>query len=153
MKQFLIVIVLSVVSQIAAAQWTFTSSVTKSGKCSGLGALEANVWAAIGQQLPGQVSYPTRERCESARAGLSGSYSQGGCTVHVTTTPCKGPAGASGGVNILGPSQGSSYYSTNPVNEINDWSKDDMERLLALNPEYNTIDPKAMKTGDIDYDG
>lgn len=133
MKRLSIVIVVSIVSQVAVAQWTFTSVVTKSGNCVGLDALGANIWAAIGQHAPGQLSYPTRELCEAARARYSGSYSDGGCTTRVTTSPCRGPGGATNGVDILGPGKGNSFNSVNGANEIRDWSSDDMERMLTLN--------------------
>ena len=152
MKRFFIVIGISIVSQVAVAQWTFTSSVSKSGNCSGLDALGANVWAAIGSQVPGQLNFATKDQCEASRVNYSGTYSVGGCTTRVITYPCKGPAGALNGVDILGPSKGNSFNSTNPVNEIYDWSNDDMERMLALNPEYKSSAPIDLSMGDAETD-
>lgn len=152
MKRFFLIIGTFIVSQITVAQWTFTSSISKSGNCSGLDALGANIWAAIGDQAPGQLNFATRELCEASRASVSGTYSEGGCTTRVITTPCKGPAGALNGVDILGLSKGNSSYSTNPVNEINDWSNDDMERMLALNSELKSYEPTRVATGDIVFD-
>lgn len=152
MKRFFIVIGISIISQVAMAQWTFTTSVSKSGKCSGLEALGANIWAAIGHGVSGQNNFATKEQCEASRASFSGTYSEGGCTTRVITTPCKGPAGALNGVDIYGPSKGSSFNSTNPVNEINDWSNNDMERMLALNPEFKSKEPNNITTGDPAFD-
>lgn len=151
MRRFFLIIGISIVSQLAVAQWTFTTSVSKSGKCSGLEALGANIWAAIGHGVSGQNNFATKEQCEASRASFSGTYSEGGCTTRVITTPCKGPAGALNGVDIYGPSKGSSFNSTNPVNEINDWSNDDMERMLALNNKFESEEPAFVQTGDVQF--
>ena len=152
MRRFFLIIGISIVSQVAVAQWTFTTSVSKSGNCSGLEALGANIWAAIGQGVSGQNNFATKEQCEASRASFSGTYSEGGCTTRVITTPCKGPAGALNGVDILGPSKGSSFYSTNPVNEINDWSKDEAIRRMGLDKNYTSDESTNVLTGDDDFD-
>lgn len=152
LKRHILLFGFFIVAHVAVAQWTFTTSVSKSGNCPGLEALGANIWAAIGQGVSGQNNFATKEQCEASRAGFSGTYSEGGCTTRVITTPCKGPAGALNGVDILGPSKGSSFYSTNPVNEINDWSKDEAIRRMGLDKNYTSDESTNVLTGDDDFD-
>lgn len=155
-KRLCLLLAISIVSQIAVAQWKYTSTVTKSGNCNGnIDALGAQIWGAIGKSMAEQTSFPTREQCEAARASNSGTWTEGGCTTRVVTTPCTGPASSTnaiGSANILGPSQGNSFYSTNGANDIRDWANDNMERMLALDKKNQPYEPSRVTTGDIDYD-
>lgn len=76
------------------------------------------------------------------------------CKLNITTTPCTGRpiAGSIGTLNALGVSQGTSFYSSNSVNEIQNWSSDDMERMLALNKDFQSFEPTNVTTGDEQYD-
>lgn len=145
-----------IVSQMAVAQWRFTVSLSTSGCGNSMD--EKIAWKAAEAQVnywmgEGYVTFQSKSECEQSRTFvMSQSFNQGNCKIRYIASPCTGSGGASGSVDVLGISKGSSFYSTNSVNEIKDWSEDDMERQLALYPEYNIVVPKAMETGDIDYD-
>lgn len=133
------------------AQYTFTFNVSWSGNCSGY---TAQMNQAIrGFQTQTINGFPTRELCEQTRAmchqelghielvyidtqtGRVVKREATNCKLNVTTTPCTGRpmAGTVGTLNALGVSQGTSFYSANSANEIQNWSSDDMERMLTLN--------------------
>ena len=135
------------VSQVTMAQWTYVLTI------------KANSSPTIIKHGP----YSSKAECEQNRlldiaANTQSSYIGGDgwgglISINATATPCTGPGGgAIGNVDVLGVSKGSGFYSTNLVNEINDWSNDDMERMLALNPEYNIKDSKTVTTGDVAFD-
>ena len=121
------------------AQIGFTAQVTSiSGNCnSSWGAIIFAKAAKSSAEHISTVSFADCAECEQYRiywiSEWSGSYD--GCVVRVTASPCT-PCDKSNanGINILAPQQGSSFYSTNPANEVADWISDDIERLLALNP-------------------
>ena len=147
MKRLFIVIPLCIVSQIVMAQWTYILTIN------GNGALTVNKYGP----------YSTKEECERNRLyditantwsnSIGGSGWRGTINVKATATPCTGPGGgAIGNIDILGVGKGSSFYSTNFANEIQNWSSDDMERMLALNPEHSPKEPKTVATGDISFD-
>lgn len=147
-KRILLLFCISIVSQVAVAQWTFT--------------LTTNANGAITVKKMGP--YSTKAECERDRLQLiySGSINldieyrrRVTISIKSTATPCTGPGGGSlGSVDLLGVDKGGSFFSINPVNEINDWSNDDMERMLALNPESMSIfkEPNTIATGDIAFD-
>lgn len=122
------------------AQIRFTAQVSSiSGDCNSLG---AKVWIGVAKAVCehiGTVSFADCNECERVRLEYISEYSgsQYGCMVRVTATPCTPcDRSNSNGINILGPQQGSSFYSTNPANEVADWVNDDIERQLALNKNY-----------------
>ena len=137
-KRLIILIGVTIVSQMAMAQWRLSASVSLGGNCSG--SIEAGVWKAAAKAIVEHYNgknYASRQECEQARMSLisNNSGNMGGCSVRIIAS-CNGSGGVSNGaVDILGVGKGSSFYSINPVNEINDWSSDDMERMLSLNPE------------------
>ena len=81
------------------------------------------------------TSFNDCNECELARLEFNSTHNIieiDGCIARIYTTPC---APCNGANDIIhGPQQGSSFYSTNPANEVADWISDDIERLLALNP-------------------
>ena len=123
------------------AQVGFTARVTSvSGNCNSIGGKVTVAAAKAVCERPGEVSFPDCNECERARLEwISGHsvYQYDGCMVRISTTPCA-PCDRSNanGISILGPQQGSSFYSTNPTNEVADWVNDDIERQLALNKNY-----------------
>jgi len=151
MKRFFIVIGISIVSQIAVAQWKYTVSLSTSG-CDYLEKKMAegqvNYWMGEGYR-----TFGNKNECEQSRQFvMSQSYTNGNCRVRYIASPCTGPSGTSNSVDVLRINRGSSSYSTNPVNEINDWSKDYMERMLALNKDFHSSNPTNVATGDPSFD-
>lgn len=145
-------------SQIAVSQCKLTVTVSFSGNCAG--SLDARLQKAVTEQMAQHwngMTFNSSIDCEraglAARNDISGSY--GGCTAHVTVS-CGGCPRASkaGNINIdvLGVSQGTTFYSTNSANEIRDWSNDYIERMLALNKEYQDMTPSMLTTGDDELD-
>lgn len=134
MKRLLVIIGISTVSQAALAQWRYTLTIS----------------AGSSPTVINCGPYFTKAECEQNRlydiaANTWSSYigmgtGRGGrITVKATATPCSGPAGnVIGSVDILGVSKGNSFYTSNPVNEIQNWSSDDMERVLALDANRST---------------
>lgn len=151
MRRVVIISILSIVPQLLLAQWSFTVTVSKSGNCSSSlgGRISAGVLEAYAQHLSRKI-YSTQQECENFRASANFVSSGYGCTVRVVATPCRGHGGASGSVDILGPSQGSSFYSNNGFNEIQNWNDDHMERMIALNPEFQNTSPTELSMGDED---
>ena len=147
MKRFFIVITISIVSQVAVAQWRYTLTISSGS-------------------TPTVINcgpYSTKVECEQHRqldiAANTWSNSIGGdgwggmISVKATATPCSGPASSTiGNLDVLGVDKGNSFYSTNGANDIRDWANDDMEKILALNPEYSPKEPKTVATGDISFD-
>lgn len=156
MKRVIIVIAISIVSEVAVAQWKFSVSLSMNG-CGGsleervaVKAAEAQVNHWMGE---GFVTFPSKMECEQSRHNvMSFSFNEGNCKIRFIASPCTGSGGMSNDVDVLGVSKGSAFYSTNPVNEINDWSNDDMERMLALNPDFHQKEPKTVATGDLAFD-
>ena len=139
-------------SQLVVAQWKFTISVSKSGNCSGLDEIiSIRAAEAIVKQFNGKT-FSSEQDCENTRAVVSSVVSDGSCKVRLISSKCTGPGGATGGINVRGVSQGTSFYSTNSANEIQNWSEDYMERMLALNPEYKPKEVKTIATGDLAFD-
>ena len=154
----------------ANAQYTFTLNVSWSGNCSGY---TAQMNQAIrGFQTQTINGFPTRELCEQTRAmchqelghieivyydvktGKEIKREATNCKLNVSTTPCTGRpmAGSVGTLNALGVSQGSSFYSANTANEIQNWSEDEMERMLALNKDFQSFEAINVATGDQTFD-
>lgn len=154
----------------ANAQYTFTLNVSWSGNCSGY---TAQMNQAIrGFQTQTINGFPTRELCEQTRAmchqelghieliyfdvktGKEIKREATNCKLNVSTTPCTGRpmAGSVGTLNALGVSQGTSFYSSNTADEIQNWSNDDMERMLVLNKDLQSFKPTNVATGDPTFD-
>lgn len=145
----------------ANAQYTFSLNASWSGNCGGYTAqLNQTIDKYKSQAISG---FPTRELCEQGRimcnqvlthiAVVSGLKTTN-CKINYTTTPCTGRpmAGTVGTLNALGVSQGTSFYSANSANEIQNWSSDNIERMLALDKRVNSFEPTSLSTGDENYD-
>lgn len=154
----------------ANAQYTFTINVSWSGNCNGY---TAQMNQAIrGFQTQAINGFPTRELCEQTRAmchqelghielvyydvktGKVIKREATNCKLNVSTSPCTGRpmAGTVGTLNALGVSQGTSFYSANSANEIQNWSSDDMERMLALNSSYRETRAEELSMGSANTD-
>lgn len=159
MKRLFFILGVCIVSQIAVAQCKPTITLSISG-CSGSfdGRLAERTAEALFNHYMEQagIGFRSKQECD-AFVGMVKSeldnLGTGNCRIHVNVSPCTGCLGSlSNEANIIAIGQGSSFYSTNPVNEINDWSKDYMDRMLALNPKHNNNSPNTMEPGDINYD-
>lgn len=151
-KQFVLLIGISIVSQTAVAQCRLTATLSTSGKCSG--SIDAGLQKAVAEAMVKHYNGKTlnSQECQQARdylIGLSGS--RGGCTVRINAV-CGGCVGAAGATDVLAVGKGTSFYSVNGVNEVNDWNKDHMEQMLALNPKYDSKEPETVYTGDDSFD-
>ncbi len=150
-KRLAVLLCVFIVSQMAVAQWHYSVSVTTNG-CGYLdkSVAESQVKYWMGE---GYKTFSSKYECERSRMFvMSQSYTDGSCRVSYIASPCTGPVGSSGNASIFNSNNGSSFYSTNPANEIRDWSNDDMERMLALNPKFNFQELKTVATGDIAFD-
>lgn len=153
MKRFLFFVGISVVSQVSVAQWKFNVALSVNG-CSRFDKVTENWANAQLKQWNATLigGFPTKGECENARSiVISSSVTDGKCKVQFIASPCVGSGGAVGNVDVLGVSKGGSFNSTNPVNEINDWSNDDMERMLALNNRFQPEEPAFVQTGDVQF--
>lgn len=122
------------------------------GNCSGLGGkINVKVLEAQANERNGKV-YDNKSLCESSLHNLSNSYD--GCTVK-TIGACislgDNGSSASGGSGVLGPSQGTSFYSANPASEIKDWSSDDMERMIKFDQRFKNEQPTFVTTNDAQF--
>lgn len=156
MKRILLAIIVIAGINIANAQVSFTATISSVGGNCGYeivnGVSHGSLLIAVTEQVLKDLSsrtYPDCAACESARQSLK-RINDNGCVINISTTPCT-PCGGAGNVNILGPSQGSSFFSSTPAEEINDWSNDDIERQLSLNPNFQTKRPDAIVTNDASY--
>lgn len=157
----------------ANAQYTFTLDVSWSGNCGGY---TSQMNQVIGKYKSQAISgFPTYESCEQVRkmcqqelghielvyydlnTGKVIKKQATNCKLNVIAGSCTGRPLAGNTIqigvpNINGVSQGTTFYSTNSANEIRDWSSDDMERMLALNRNYQHNEPTVVSTGDPDFD-
>lgn len=120
------------------ADYTFTMSLDISGNCGGL---ESGLHKSAAQSLfnhyanSANLGIPDRAECERARQIISSeiNYTADGCRIRVICGPCTGSGGGiSGQANVGGPSQGNSFMSTNPSNEVRDWIRDTEKLESAL---------------------
>lgn len=161
-RSLLSVVFLALAGLIPAnAQYTFSLDVSWSGNCDGY---TAQMNQAMGKYKSQSISgFPTRELCEQSRImceqilthiAVAAGLKTANCKISYTTTPCTGRpmAGTVGTLNALGVSQGTSFYSANSANEIQNWSSDDMERMLALDKRSFFPEPTSLSTGDKNYD-
>lgn len=156
-RLFLLIIVFGCIGT-ANAQWHFTiTSMSYNDVCGGnaiptYGELEVRIQKQLAIQSASKT-YSSKEECEIHKSIATMNSSNGGCYIRTTTSPCTGGiiSGASGPADILAPSQGYSFYSTNPANEVRNWSSDDIERHLALNQQYQTNSSEAINTNDAKF--
>ena len=153
-KRFLLVFCIYIVSQIAVAQCKFSMTLSINGCSNSLdGRIAERTAEALFNHYMEQASmgFNSLQECNTARNIILSELDikDGNCRIRVNVSPCSGCSSMNfNSADILAIGQGSSFYSTNGVNEIRDWSNDDMERLLALNPEYKITSPVELSMGD-----
>lgn len=157
---FLAIAVQTTIAQEGQYQLVVTS-VSYSGNCGGMknsydyygfgGALQKAITNGMSKHYNGQT-FISKQFCEAALHSMSGSTN--GCTAIVSgyCRPLGGNSVSVGNANVLGVGQGSSFYSINGANEIRDWSNDEMERMLALNKDYNSFSSDDLSTGNVETD-
>ena len=149
----------------ANAQYTFTLNVSWSGNCSGY---TAQMNSLMGKYKSQAINgFPTREFCEQTRAmchqelghielvyidtqtGKVVKREATNCKLNVTTTPCTGRpmAGTVGTLNTLGVSQGTSFFSANSANEIQNWSEDVASRRMGLDKNNQPLNEPELSMG------
>lgn len=148
--QILLIPVLVFVALPLHAAYTFTISLSYSG-CAGsveekialrAAQAEMNYWL---QQV--KLGIPDKATCEQLRANIqtmgSEEHSYGGCRVRYICGPCTGSGGGiseSPSVNVGAPSQGGSFFSSNPASEVRDWAQnsDALKRMLTGGQEQQS---------------
>jgi hypothetical protein len=149
------------------AQWGFTVTQGQRGNCVGCGDIEITVINFGSIPVNG---FSTRQECEVARQSISG-ISQSfvcGCTLYIICSACTGRdiagigVGADGSVNtnggsvrLNGTSQGSSYYTPNPFDEIQDAydQKNYQNEMLFGEVAQNENTAQYLLTDDKDFNG
>lgn len=175
MKRLLIVTcLLSLCSaNYAQGNWHFNATVTKSGDC-GMSLREGYIWASQVESAVAQDNartFNTERECNECRNELLQLFhnrTRGGCTTRITASPCSGIGGIEpinptstgnsklqgeqGYAFIMGQTLGGSFYSTNPANEIKDWSEEEAIRRMGLDPNFQASNLTIVYTGDRDFD-
>lgn len=157
-KRFLLVFCIYIVSQIAVAQCKFSMTLSINGCSNSLdGKIAERTAEALFNHYMEQASmgFNSLQECNTARNIILSELDikDGNCRIRVNVSPCSGCSSMNfNSADILAIGQGSSFNSTNPVNEINDWSNDDMERMLALDKSFNSFEPSSVSTGDNEFD-
>lgn len=159
MKRFFIIIGISIVSQVAVAQCKPTITLSINGCTGDLGGrIEERTAESLFNHYMEQagVGFSNKQECDAfvniVRSELN-NLGSGNCRIRVNVSPCTGCLGSlSNEANIIAIGQGRSFFSTNSANEIQNWSNDDMERMLALNMNFQSFNPTNVATGDPSFD-
>ena len=129
----------------ANAQIRFSASFSSSGDCNG--SLGGKVMLTVAKGECDHYNEKTFSSCEECNQfrnmflSKGGTNTQYGCTIHYYATPCmpcggNGTGGESfGETNVLGLLEGTSFFSSNPANEVQDWAEDNEELLKILGGE------------------
>ena len=156
-KRFLLVFCIYIVSQLAVAQCKFSMTLSINGCSNSLdGRIAERTAEALFNHYMEQASmgFNSLQECNTARNIILSELDikDGNCRIRVNVSPCSGCSSMNfNSADILAIGQGSSFYSTNGVNEIRDWSNDDMERMLALNPKFKYEEPSYVQTNDAQF--
>ena len=155
----------------ASAQFTFSISLDLSGCWDK--SIEAALYRSAAESYfndymkQAGIGFQSLPECNTARNivnNMSNELSSGSCRIRFIVGPCQGNAienvlqiGAPGSVgtpNVQGVSVGTSFYSTNPVNEVNDWEQDTELRDLVLNQKHQHLAaaPAHQPSGDSEFD-
>lgn len=131
--------------------------------CNGLGYTQAELAVQIRVQEAQKLAaktYESREDCETSRYMATMNYTNGGCYVRSTTSPCTGGNIGGGGMGG-GDSQGNSLYSSMAIGEpyfapnetyaVSNTGRDLEIKLEALNKSFNSA-VNGIKTGDQAFD-
>lgn len=156
----------------ANAQYSFTIDGGFSGDCarvSGVRELNQQLKAIKGEVISG---FPDPTSCEQARAIVNGIKAQAemitydartgktidrkkyNCHFSLSASPCTGrplSGGTIGTPNIKGVSEGTSFYSVNGAEEIQNWSEDEAMRRMGLDANRTTEQEQYAPIADSKY--
>ncbi len=174
MRKLSTTVILALVGILPAnAQYSFTIDGGFSGDCarvSGVRELNQQLKAIKGEVISG---FPDPTSCEQARAMVNGIKAQAemitydartgktidrkkyNCHFSLSASPCTGrplSGGTIGTPNIKGVSEGTSFYSVNGAEEIQNWSQDEAMRRMGLDNNYNSDESTNVLTGDLYFD-
>lgn len=161
--KYIFLIGLLLIINNAFAQWHFSVSISSNSDCGdSFSAIQASVEVAARIGIVEQLSaktYNSQEDCEAERRTCTMNYSNSGCYIRTTTTPCQGNVGGGSGGGFYGePSLhnnlaiGSDYFSQNEVHNVENgiWENEMLVQNDVLNKNwYNAV---GAKTGDNNYD-
>lgn len=164
MKQYIYSIILTLAGFMPVnAQLSFTVSGEYFGNCGGhKNEIQNRLNSIMSQYKTQATGIRSSAECEKLRAEVNGinyNYNVKGfnCGFRLKAGPCTGrPVDehviSLGQVNIQGPEQGSSFFSTNGADEIQNWSEDELKRRLALDKSSYSSEPTNVSTGDSEFD-
>lgn len=148
MKKLLFVSVALAVIKSANAQYTF-QSITVAGSGPSAKATTILTWGP----------FQTLQECNNARIRVekANTWSEpilgGRIEAKTKAGPCSPPGGSSiGSPDVHGLSKGTSFYSTNAANEIQNWSEDQTSLRTGLDNEFQGEANSSLSTGDSDFD-
>ena len=151
------------------AQWHFSiTSMSSNYNCGGDESIPAVLEMTIKEQIATQAAsdtYSSREECETFRSMATVNYSNGGCYLKISTSPCTGGnigGDGIGGYGIGGSSQGNAslhssiaigepYFAPNEAQIVPNMGRDLEIKLEALNKGFNDA-IGGIKTGDQSFD-
>lgn len=157
-NRIILIVCSFLIIQTVKGQYSFQSSWSVSGSnCENIQYQNAWIGLAYSWGNGEHTGYGSHEECEALRTNgmFPGGYysvSYNGCSVLVTSTPCVGPGGNSSSIsnnnnNFSSPSQGSSFFSSNPAYEVMDWAEDNEELLKILGGETPRRSEIVMENG------
>ena len=172
MKKLLLLTVFIISIVTANAQWHFSiTSMSYNDNCVGdnLQGFSALLEVEVRKQLATDLAaktFGTIEECESAKSAATTNYSNSGCYIRITTSPCIGGNIGGGGVsgNGIGGSQsnaslyssaaiGEPYFAPNEAYVVSSMGEDLEIKLAALSKSFNdAVGGRGIKTGDHLYD-
>lgn len=177
MRKILILMVVGITNiGIAHAQWHFSlTNISYNDFCNGLGYTQAELQVSIRVTMAREnaaKTYETREECERFRSMATMNYTNGGCYIRTTTSPCTGGNTGGGGTGGTGGVTGSGFgsfqgntslYSSTVIGEpffapneayvVSSMGEDLETKLAALNKSFNdAVGGRGIKTGDGTFD-
>lgn len=161
MKRLLLVFIIISSFVSAHAQWHFSiTSMNYNDNCSGLQAMmEVEMKKTIANNYAAK-EYSSKEECESKRSIATMNWSNSGCYIRTTTSPCTGGnmgGGITGGDGFQAGSLynstaiGEPYFAPNEAYAVSSMGQDLEIKLEALNKSFNDA-IGGIKTGDKDFD-
>lgn len=172
MKRLLLLIIVLYSAGTANAQWHFSiTSMNYNDNCGGggwnIGATMAETEVAIRMGMAeseAAKTYSTREECEAGRSVANMNYSNSGCYLKITTSPCTGGnigGGGAGGRGLGSGFQagslyssiaiGENYFTPNAAHSIPDQGRELEIKLEALNKNFQNA-KNGIKTGNQSFD-
>jgi hypothetical protein len=150
---FLVLVLLAFSSNRLSAQWSFTATLTYSGKCYGAGSLPS-----VSVPING---IPTKAECESLRGMLLSIQVGGECRVSYRCTSCTGSDMVNsqqmmpGSISFGGTETGKAFFSPSPGQSTQDWINSVQEKAQSLGFNHTNSSNNGFtlpRTGDDSFD-